>query len=175
MKIVHSITTFFLPLFVSLFFVSCNSHDAQIAVLQTRLDSVSNELAQMKAEKQQLEANKKLVANLYQELFGDKNLGAADKYIAADYIQHNPGVADGREALKQALTGWFKADASKVKVDIQHLGADGNFVYLHTRSKMGGNAVSVIDIFRVDKNQIVEHWDVIQAVPKNPVNPHPMF
>ena len=144
------------------------------ASLGSRLDSLSGELAAMKAEKQRLEANKKLVADMYQELFGDKNVDAADKYIAENYIQHNPSVTDGRKALKDALSTWFK-DAPKDKIDIQHLGADGDFVYIHTRSTMGDKVFSVIDIFRVENGKVAEHWDVIQEVPKNTVNPHPMF
>ena len=142
--------------------------------LSSRLDSLSGELAALKAEKQRLEANKKLVADMYQELFGDKNVEAADKYIVENYIQHNPSVTDGRKALKDALKTWFK-DAPKNKIDIQHLGADGDFVYIHTRSKMGDKVFSVIDIFRIENGKVAEHWDVIQEVPKNTVNPHPMF
>ena len=56
---------------------------------------------------------------------------AARKYISADqYIQHNPGGADGS---------------------------------------------AVMDIFRVDKGLIVEHWDVEQAVPAQPKNRNTMF
>jgi predicted SnoaL-like aldol condensation-catalyzing enzyme len=128
----------------------------------------------LKSVNLQLEENKKLVANLYQEIFGDKNIEAVDKYIGDNYIQHNPAVADGKEALKTALKVWFKG-APKEKIDIQHLGADGNFVYIHTRSMQGNKAISVMDIFRVDGNKVVEHWDVLQEVPAKAANDHPMF
>jgi predicted SnoaL-like aldol condensation-catalyzing enzyme len=121
-----------------------------------------------------LETNKKLVADFYQELFGDKNMDAIDKYIGDVYIQHNPGVTDGKEALKNAVRVWFKG-APKEKIDIEHLAADGNFVYIHTKSKRGNAIYSVIDIFRIENGKIVEHWDVQQEVPKQSVNPHPMF
>lgn len=118
--------------------------------------------------------NKKLVAEFYQKLFGDKNLDAIDEYIVDDYIQHNPMAADGKQALKDVLKKWF-VNAPKEKIDIQHLGADGDFVYIHLRSKMGTKTVSVIDIFRLKDNKIVEHWDVIQEVPEKSANNHPMF
>lgn len=125
-------------------------------------------------ERQQLEANKKLVTDMYQEVFGDKNIDALNKYLVKDYIQHNPTVADGRQALEDALKVWFKG-APKEKIDIQHIGADGNFVYLHTRRKSGDKTLSIVDIFKVINGKITEHWDVIQQVPEKSANDHPMF
>ena len=121
-----------------------------------------------------LSLNKKMVAEFYQEFFGDKNIAALDKYLAPNYIQHNPGLPDGREALRQGATVWFKG-APKTKIDIQHLSADGDLVYIHTKSKMGDKTNSVIDIFRIEDGKIAEHWDVIQEVPEKSPNPHPMF
>ena len=119
-------------------------------------------------------ANKKLVADFYQQLFGDKDVSAIDKYIGNVYIQHNPGLPDGPEALKAGATQWFKG-APKEKIDIQHLAADGNLVFIHLKSKNGEKVNSVIDIFKVENGKITEHWDVIQEVPAKSANPHPMF
>ena len=58
---------------------------------------------------------------------------------------------------------------------IQHLNAEGDFVYIHTKSKMGPKTVSIIDVFRIENGKIAEHWDVIQEVPEKSANPHPMF
>jgi hypothetical protein len=84
----------------------------------------------------QLEANKKMVSEFYQQLFGDKNPEVIPKYLMEDYIQHNPSLPDGRDALYNAVKVWFK-DTPKEKVDIQRIAADGDLVYLHVRSKMG--------------------------------------
>lgn len=118
--------------------------------------------------------NKKLVADFYQQLFGDKDVSAIDKYIGNVYIQHNPSLPDGPEALKEGATQWF-IGAPKEKIDIQHIAADGNLVFIHLRSTMGGKVNSVIDIFKVENGKITEHWDVIQEVPAKSANPHPMF
>lgn len=126
------------------------------------------------SETQRLEANKKLVADMYQELFGDKNIESISKYIAEDYIQHNPSAADGRQALINAVSIWFKG-ASKEKIDIQHIAADKDLVFIHLKSHMGPKTVSVIDIFRIKDGKIVEHWDVMQEVPEKSANSHPMF
>lgn len=165
-----------IPFTLALIFAlsSCSRQKAKTDSEKAHTDSLSSQVAMLKSVNQQLEENKKLVANLYQEIFGDKNIDAVDKYIGDNYIQHNPAVADGKEALKTALKVWFKG-APKEKIDIQHLGADGNFVYIHTRSLRGNKAISVMDIFRVDGNKVVEHWDVLQEVPAKAANDHPMF
>jgi predicted SnoaL-like aldol condensation-catalyzing enzyme len=76
--------------------------------------------------------------------------------------------------LKEAATQWFKG-APKEKIDIQHIAADGDLVFIHLRANMGGKVNSVIDIFRLENGKITEHWDVIQEVPAKSANPHPMF
>lgn len=131
--------------------------------------------AQAKRNLKQEEANKKMVVNFYQKLFGDKDFSVIDKYIEEGYIQHNPSLADGREALKKAVPIWLK-DAPKSKVDFQHIAADGDLVFLHIKTSNGpGKTTSIIDIFRVKKNKIAEHWDVMQDVPEKSENSHPMF
>lgn len=131
-------------------------------------------LADCESETQRLDANKKMVADMYQELFGDKNIDAIKKYLAEGYIQHNPSVADGRQALIDAVTRWFQG-APKEKIDIQHIAADKDLVFIHTKGHMGAKIISVIDIFRIKDGKIVEHWDVMQEVPEKAANSHPMF
>jgi predicted SnoaL-like aldol condensation-catalyzing enzyme len=154
------------------FMTSCNqnAHDR----MHAKVDSLKTELKNLQAKIDEEESNKKLVADFYQQLFGDKNIESIDKYLTEGYIQHNPGLPDGRAALKEAVTQWFKG-APQEKVDIQHLSADGDLVYIHTKTKMGPKTVSIIDIFRVDHGKIAEHWDVIQEVPEKSANAHPMF
>jgi predicted SnoaL-like aldol condensation-catalyzing enzyme len=125
-------------------------------------------------ERLALEKNKKMVADFYQELFGDKDTNAINKYIGDVYIQHNPTLPDGKQALIDACKKWFKGQP-KEKIDIQHIAADGNLVFIHTRSHEGSKTFSVIDIFRIEDGKIVEHWDVGQAVPEKSANSHPMF
>jgi predicted SnoaL-like aldol condensation-catalyzing enzyme len=151
----------------------CGKQELEPNIL-VKLDSLQNELSMASTTRNQLEANKKLVADFYQEVFGDKNIEAIDKYIGDTYIQHNPVLADGKDVLKHALTQWFK-NAPKEKIDIHHLSAEGDLVYIHTKAVHEGKVSSIIDIFRLENNKIVEHWDVIQAVPEKSANPHPMF
>ncbi len=121
------------------------------------------------------EANKKMVLTFYQAFFGDHDLSAAEKYLDPGYVQHNPGLPDGRDALINMAKGMF-ANTPKGKPDIRRVAADGDLVWLHVRGQFGpGPASSVVDIFRVKNGKIVEHWDTIQSIPEKSANPHPMF
>ena len=163
-----------IPGIIALIFVSCSSQGKNDSVLKAKNDSLTKEISLISDTLRKEKFNKKLVADFYQQLFGDKDLSAIDKYIGDVYIQHNPGLKDGKEALKQGAAQWFKG-APKIKINIQHIGADGNFVYIHTKSDQGPKTESVLDIFRLDNGKIVEHWDIIQTVPEHSENPHPMF
>jgi predicted SnoaL-like aldol condensation-catalyzing enzyme len=131
--------------------------------------------AQTKRNLKQEEANKKMVITFYQGLFGEKDYSVIDKFIAPDYIQHNPSLADGIESLKNAVQVWMK-DVPKGKVDFQHIAADGDLVFLHVKTYGAtGKITAIVEIFKVKDNWIVEHWDVIQEVPEKSANKHPMF
>jgi len=123
------------------------------------------------------QANKALVLKAYQELFGDHDLGALDRYWAKNYIQHNPYMSDGTEAVKQFLGKIGVLQGPKFKVEFLRVAAEGDLVFVQTRQpKMGDSPETVIvDIFRVEKGRIAEHWDVIQPVPADALNQRPMY
>ena len=119
--------------------------------------------------------NKALVLAFYQQLFGDKDVAAIERYVAEGYIQHNPNVPTGRAPIQQLFSKVF-AGAPKTKVDIRRVAADGDLVWLHVRAPgPDGRMSAIVDIFRVEGERIVEHWDVIQQVPDRAANDNTMF
>ena len=84
----------------TLIFAAC-----AVIIAFTACKSSKSATAANSGETQQakLEANKKLVAEFYQSLFGDKDSTAIDKYAADNIKQHNPSLQDGKEWLKNAL------------------------------------------------------------------------
>lgn len=123
------------------------------------------------------QTNKALVTKAYQELFGDHDLTAVDRYWAENYIQHNPTMKDGRDSVKEMLESMGITHWPKQKVDFKRVIAEGDLVMTEVvQPKMGDMPETVIvDIFRVQNGRIAEHWDVMQAVPAKPVNPRPMY
>jgi predicted SnoaL-like aldol condensation-catalyzing enzyme len=146
------------------------------SVSSTFADSAKLGEKQIAANHAQAEKNKELVLKAYQELLGDHDITALDRYWSEDYIQHNPHQADGRKDLKEALTRIGIFSTPKNKIEVVRAIAEGDLVFMETHQKPPGSPDLVLaDIFRVKDNMIVEHWDVIQSVPADATNPRPMY
>jgi predicted SnoaL-like aldol condensation-catalyzing enzyme len=99
---------------------------------------------------------------------------AFDTYVALDYIQHNPGLPDGRDAARDALAVKFADPA--FSIEVVRVLVDGDVCVLHLRASSDGRpTAAVVDIYRADGDRIVEHWDVLQPWPAMSANDHPMF
>jgi predicted SnoaL-like aldol condensation-catalyzing enzyme len=99
---------------------------------------------------------------------------AFGSYVAVDYVQHNPGLADGRDAARDALAEKFADPA--FSIDVERMLVDGDFCVLHLCPRRDGRpSAAVVDIYRAEGDRIVEHWDVIQPWPATSANEHPMF
>ncbi|MBF5002939.1 nuclear transport factor 2 family protein [Diaphorobacter caeni] len=121
--------------------------------------------------------NKASAMAFYNEFFNQHDLSAADRYIGDTYIQHNPRVANGREAFKSTFAQIFKQNPGR-RSTIARAVAEGDLVMLHvhTVTGPGDRGSAIVDIFRFDANgKIVEHWDVIQPVPDKTASGNGMF
>ena len=100
--------------------------------------------------------------------------GAAPHF--KNYIQHNPGFNDGKQAFKDGITGFLK-EFPESTAEIKHMGADGDLVFIHNHIKLNAQdrGQAAVDIFRIKKGKIVEHWDVIQDIPEKTENNNTMF
>jgi predicted SnoaL-like aldol condensation-catalyzing enzyme len=118
--------------------------------------------------------NKELVNRAITEAFVNLDATAIDKYWSDHYIQHNPQLGNGREALKQL----FGLVGSNFKYEIGLVVADGDFVMVHGRYlDFGPKPLVAVDIFRVKDGKLAEHWDVLQEeVPaENTASKNAMF
>ena len=126
-----------------------------------------------------LERNKANVIAFYDMMFNQsKPADAMRLYGGASYKQHNPEVADGRDAFIAYFEQMAKDSPGK-SVTFKRVLAEGDYVTLHSEHKFPGwrgGSWSAMDIFRLDsEGKVVEHWDALQKVPRTTANANGMF
>jgi len=100
---------------------------------------------------------------------------AFEKHVAPDYIQHNPGIADGREAAIEALEPMFSRTGARFEVKRILVDGDLAAIHLFGQGDPATRGAAVADFYRLENGKIVEHWDVLQPMPETSANKHPMF
>jgi predicted SnoaL-like aldol condensation-catalyzing enzyme len=98
---------------------------------------------------------KQVVTRFMTEFYIEKKVRSAfERWVDPGYIQH-PGI----------------------RYEIKRIIADGNLVAVHAHGRFSpeDRGMAVIDILRVEKCKVMEHWDVVQPVPEKAANTNGMF
>lgn len=120
--------------------------------------------------------NKKNAIAFYRTAYEGSPQEAVEKYVGAEYIQHNPHVRNGKEPFIEYFERMAKEYPNKTIRFVRSI-AEGDLVALHTHQVWPeGDEYVTMDIFRFDKNgKIVEHWDAVQEIPQTSANSNTMY
>src|SRR5215469_4679677 len=124
-----------------------------------------------------LEANKLLIRDYYEEVYNKRQLEASDRFVAKDFIEHNPQLPhEGLAGTKKFLNIVFAA-FSDYHAEIQQLVAEGDWVVARIqftgtndgpyegRPATGNKLVfSTSNFYRIENGKIVERWDVVETL-----------
>ena len=119
---------------------------------------------------------KKLAQRVYDDVFSEGKLDAADEIIASGAIDHNPppGIdGTGPEGLKR-VAGMFRAAFPDLTLTAEDMVAEGDLITVrwsstgtHKGELMGipatGKTVNIsgMDMMRMKDGKIVEHWGIM--------------
>ncbi|KAJ3484745.1 hypothetical protein NLJ89_g11959 [Agrocybe chaxingu] len=109
-------------------------------------------------------------------LFVEKDAQKAyDEWVPGVYINHTPEVLSGRENSLAAIEALFSNLNLGFTIAAVVVVGDG-LGYIHHRTTVPGEFDwAVIDLFRFNGTCMVEHWDVIQPITGNEINPIAFF
>ena len=122
------------------------------------------------------QANLERVLEMYREVIIAMDPDKVEDHLPPHYIQHSALAEPGLEPLK-AFLAMVRKESPDARQTIHRSFADGDHVIVHVHVERwpGDPGLAVVDIYRCEDGEIVEHWDVIQEVPAEPVNPNSMF
>ena len=124
-----------------------------------------------------MNAAKKIVTAYMNDVWVNRNVDAVDKYISAEeFIQHNPHLDNGKEALKAFLPYLFGTILPQGTWEVKRVIAEDDLVAVHSLAiaAPGHKGSAVVDIFRVAGDKIIEHWDLSHDVPETTKSGNPI-
>ncbi|KAK7039861.1 Snoal-like polyketide cyclase family protein [Favolaschia claudopus] len=111
------------------------------------------------------------------QFYISRDIVGAYSHLTSDYINHKPDITDGQLASFNFVYPLLdKSSNLSVTVQILHTSFKPPFAWVHWRADgFMPRPTAILDIYRYNGTCIVEHWDVVEEVPENPVSTHPLF
>lgn len=123
--------------------------------------------------------NKNSVLGFYDLVINQKRSEeAVGQFVTPSYIQHNPLIADGAEALGKFF-GQVTKERARARVIVHRIIAVGDYVWAHVNflnlfnDDPEDKGIAGVDIYKMDADgKAIEHWDALQVV-GDPTNSSP--
>ncbi len=116
-----------------------------------------------------LEARKQVVYQIYTKIFEENRFDLVDTYMTERYIQHNPNIASGREAVKKLFR---ENRLPKMTIPVFAVVAEGDMVVVASAMVLPRPdhpeqtyTTTHFDMWRFVGNRVDEHWDEAQLGP----------
>ena len=119
--------------------------------------------------------NKEIVREIFEKIVNGGAVELAADYYREDYIQHNPGVAQGLAGLQTLLRQMHSMD-EPMSAEIKLINAEDDMVWLLIDWTGGSippgvpRLTKTAEVFRVEDGKMAEHWDVLQFAPPESVD-----
>lgn len=110
-------------------------------------------------------SNKEMILSFYERFFNRHEVEAAEEFVKENYIQHNPGVQQGRKGLMDGFREKFISHPDFCLKVVRLVEEDNIMVvYLKSVDPEGNTRARVVDIYRIEDGMLAEHWDVLHPV-----------
>ncbi len=112
------------------------------------------------------EENRNLVIEFIHSALISRQLQQLTSFVSETYKEHNPGLSDGLSSLRAVLVAQTDNGVPTISYTKLHrVLAEGNFVLSVCEGIRAGAHTSFYDLFRIESDIIVEHWDTTETVP----------
>ncbi|MEU3194531.1 nuclear transport factor 2 family protein, partial [Streptomyces sp. NPDC006992] len=95
-------------------------------------------------------------------LSGDRDISAVRRFLAPDFVDHDPEGDPGRTGVAAKLTALWNARPAAAFRPHQAIAA-GGYVAVRSTLEGGERPVPFADTYRVADGRITEHWHVVGA------------
>lgn len=115
--------------------------------------------------------NVELVIDFVQHLMNNHDFDyVLNRFGKGSYVQHNRGMLNGVKGVVDYISKFVKRFPD-FTYDVKHIYVDGQYVTLHSHSTSNkkdrgnsGKGFNIMDTWKVENGQLVEHWDAIQPI-----------
>jgi predicted SnoaL-like aldol condensation-catalyzing enzyme len=152
---------------VTVLVLTLSAAPAGVALAQAPVVGVENPEALFTDPDPKLHANKQVVLHIVRDLLECNHWDQADKWLTEAYIQHNPLVVSGRDAVVKFFGSRpRKPIPARMQTKVVAVLAEGDLVVVafpreHKDPKDASRTYTTtwFDMWRIENGRAAEHWD----------------